>query len=66
MEGLAMMTDNERLNEHAERIARMEGINEELRSRMSDINTRLNVQIGLTFAVWATVAGVLMAVLFIN
>ena len=61
-----MMTDNERLNEHAERIARIEGINEELRSRMSDLNTRMNVQIMLTFAVWATVAGVPFAVLFKN
>ena len=59
-----MVTDDERLNQHAERLSRLEGINEEIRNRMNDLNARLNVQIVLTFAVWATVAGVLVAVLF--
>ena len=58
-----MMADGERLNQHAERLGGLEGINEEIRNRLNDLNTRLNMQIGLTFAVWATVAGVLLAVL---
>ena len=65
-----MVTENERLNQHAERLSHLEGINEEIRNRMNDMNSRmnelnvrLNFQIGLTFAVWATVAGVLLAVL---
>ncbi len=59
-----MVADNERLNQHAERLGRLEGINEEIRNRLNDLNVRLNFQIVLTFAVWATVAGVLVAVLF--
>ncbi len=59
-----MVADNERLNQHAERLRWLEGINEEIRNRLNDLNARLNVQIVLTFAVWATVAGVLVAVLF--
>ena len=62
-EGFDMVADSERLNQHAERLGRLEGINDEIRNRMNDLNTRLNMQIGLTFAVWATVAGVLLAVL---
>ncbi|MCH9010208.1 MAG: hypothetical protein IIC21_06265 [Chloroflexi bacterium] len=64
------MTDNESLNQHAERLGHLEGINEEFSNRLNDMNSRisemivrLNFQIGLTFAVWATVAGVLSAVL---
>ena len=65
-----IVTDSERLNQHAERLGRLGGINDEIRnrlndmnSRMNELNVRLNYEIGLTFAVWATVAGVLLAVL---
>ena len=34
-----------------------------MNSRINEMIVRLNLQIGLTFAVWATVAGVSLAVL---
>ena len=53
------------------RVSRLEGIAEQvnlrledMNSRMNSIETRMNIQIGLTFGVWATVVGVLLAVIF--
>lgn len=48
----------------------MEGIVEQINLRLEDMNTRMtaletrmNVQIALTFGVWATVVGILLAML---
>ncbi len=53
-----------------ERIARIEGIIEELRNRMSSlenrmnaIENRMNVQIGLTVAMWLSMVGFFVALL---
>ena len=53
-----------------ERIARVEGIVEELRSRMNSIENRMNavenrmnVQIGLTVAMWVSLAGLIVTIL---
>lgn len=52
-------------------MSRLEGIAEQvnlrledMNSRMNSIETHMNIQIGLTFGVWATVVGVLLAVIF--
>ncbi len=65
------MVVDERNTELGSRVSRMEGVVEQINLRLEDMNarmssleTRMNVQIGLTFAVWATVTGVLLAVLF--
>ena len=46
-----------------ERIARLEGIVEELRNRMVSIENRMNVQIGLTVAMWLSLGGLLITLL---
>ena len=53
-----------------ERIARLEGIIEELRNRMTAIENRMNaienrmnVQIGLTVAMWLSLAGLIVTLL---
>ena len=46
-----------------ERIARVEGIVEELRGRMNAIENRMNVQIGLTVAMWVSLAGLIVTIL---
>ncbi len=43
---------------------RIESLDRNLNGRMNSIETRMNIQIGLTFGVWATVVGVLLAVIF--
>ena len=37
-----------------ERIARLEGITEEIRERLSSLEARINVQITITVAMWVT------------
>lgn len=54
-----------RLEGVAEQInLRLESLDRNLNGRMNSIETRMNIQIGLTFGVWATVVGVLLAVIF--
>ena len=43
---------------------RMTSLENSLNARMSAIETRMNVQIILTFGVWATVVGMLLVMLF--
>ena len=58
------------LTSDGERIARLEGIIEELRNRMgaienrmSAIENRMNVQIGLTVAMWLSIVGFFVTLL---
>ncbi len=37
-----------------ERVARLEGITEEIRERLSSLEARINVQITITMAMWVT------------
>ncbi len=46
-----------------ERIARLEGIIEELRNRMTAIENRMNVQIGLNVAMWVSIVGLLVTII---
>ncbi len=48
---------------NSERIARLEGIIEELRNRMNSIENRMNVQIGLTVAMWVSLGGLIVTLL---
>jgi tetrahydromethanopterin S-methyltransferase subunit B len=55
---------------NSERIARLEGIIEELRNlmnsienRMNAIENRMNVQIGLTVAMWVSLGGLIVTLL---
>ena len=55
---------------NSERIARLEGIIEELRNRMNSIGNRMNaienrmnVQIGLTVAMWVSLGGLIVTLL---
>ncbi len=47
-----------------ETIDQIESLDRNLNARMNSIETRMNIQIGLTFGVWATVVGALLAVIF--
>ena len=49
----------------------MEGVIEQINLRLEDINarmnaieTRMNVHIALTFAIWASVVGLLLVIMF--
>ena len=46
-----------------ERIARIEGIINELRNRMNSMENRMNVQIGLTVAMWLSLGGLIVTLL---
>jgi hypothetical protein len=57
------MVSEERHNELGNKVSRLEGVVEQINLRLSEIQARLNAQIALTFGLWATVAGILVAVL---
>ena len=44
--------------------ARMTSMENSLSARMTAIETRMNVQIVLTFGVWATIVGMLLVMMF--
>lgn len=48
------MTADYRVREVENRVSHMEGVEEEIRSQMSIMNSRINVQIQLTVAMWIT------------
>ena len=39
----------------SDRISRLEGINEEIRNRLTGMENRMNVQLGLIVTMWVTV-----------
>ncbi len=57
------MVNEELHNELESRVSRLEGVVEQINLRLSDLQSRMNTQIGLTFAMWATVTGILLALL---
>jgi tetrahydromethanopterin S-methyltransferase subunit G len=57
------MVSEERHNELGNKVSRLEGVVEQINLRLSEIHSRMNTQIGLTFAMWATITGILLAML---
>ncbi len=51
------------ISSEGERIARLEGIVDELRNQMNAIENRMNVQIGLTITMWLSLGGLLITLL---
>ena len=68
MEGVVEQI-NLRLEEYPHERERMTSLENSLNARMNEtrmnaIETRMNVQIVLTFAVWATIVGMLLVMMF--
>jgi uncharacterized coiled-coil protein SlyX len=68
------MANEERNNDLESRVSRLEGVVDQINLRLADIqarmnsmetrmNSRMNTQIGLTVAMWATITGILLAML---
>ena len=43
---------------------RLEDVNARMTSLENSLNTRMNVHIALTFAIWASVVGLLLVIMF--
>ncbi len=46
-----------------DRVSRLEGINEEIRNRLNDMNNRLNAQLAISFTTLIAVVGALVAII---
>ena len=57
------MVVEERTDDIDSRVSRLEGVVEQINLRLTGLETRMNVQIVLTFGVWATVVGILLVML---